>query len=160
MGCSGVREDPQRARAHRRGDRAHDELVALLGPGETVESREWIADALLRKGDFLREAGDRAGAVAAYRTVFDRFSLDPEGDLPRMAAGGGLEAARLSHTFLRFESSLELAQGIVERFGGSRDREVQERVAVAELIVQALAYRKRLLGFVSRAGHAVWPASR
>ena len=134
--------------------------MSRADPGETVESREWIADALLRKGDFLRDAGDRAGAVTAYRSVFERFSLDPEGDLPRMAAGGGLEAARLSHTFLRFDASLELARGIVQRFGDSRDAEVQERVAVAEMIVHALAYRKRLLGLVSRAGRAVWPASR
>jgi tetratricopeptide (TPR) repeat protein len=139
---------------------AHDELVALLDPGETVESREWIADALLRKGDFLRDAGDRAGAVDAYRSVFDRFSLDHAGELPRMAAGGGLEAARLSHTFLRFDTSFELAQAIVERFRGSADAELQERVAVAEMIVNALANRKRLLGLLSRAGRAVWPASR
>ena len=92
--------------------------------------------------------------------MFDRFSLDARGELPRMASGGGLEAARLSHTFLRFDTSFELAQQIIERFGDSRDAEVQERVEVAEMIVGALAYRKRLLGLASRVGRAFWPASR
>ena len=154
MGAARVREDPQRARRASTTPSRRTTARRAARPGETVELREWIADALLRKGDFLRDAGDRAGAIAAYRSVFDRFSLDPEGDLPRLAAGGGLEAARLSHGFLRFDRSLELAQAIVARFGGSADAEVRERVAVAEMIVTALAKRKRLLGFLARAGRA------
>ena len=139
---------------------AHDELIALLEPGSTVELREWIADALLRKGDMLREGRDRRAAAAAYRDAFDRFSLDREGELPRLASAGGLEAARLLHTFLRFDASFDLAQALVERFGDSRDTEVQERVEVAQMIVTALAYRKRMLRLVSRAGRALWPSAR
>jgi tetratricopeptide (TPR) repeat protein len=139
---------------------AHDELVALLDPGETAELREWMADAFLRKGDFLRDAGDRTGAIAAYRQAFERFSLDTEGDLPRLASAAGLEAARLAHSFLHPETSLELARTLVERYAWTEDEEVRERVALAEMMVSALVQRKRIFRVASRVARAFWPPAR
>ena len=138
---------------------AHDELIAMLEPGATVELREWIADALLRKGDILRERGDRArlppptatrstGSRSIARASC-RVSPLREGSRPRGCCTPSCASTRRSSS----------REAIVERFGDSADAEVQERVEVAQMIVTALAYRKRLLGLVSRAGRAFWPGS-
>ena len=91
-------------RTRARRSRRTTSSSTLLEPGETVELREWIADALLRKGDFLRDAGDRAGRRRRLPQTCSTASRSTARATCRaLAPAAGLEAARLSHTFLRFE---------------------------------------------------------
>ena len=124
---------------------AYDAAVDALEPADTLVRREWIADALIAKGALLRERGDQDAAGEAFREVFDRFSADPEGRLPQLAAWSGATAVQLLHRFRRAGEMRALCQAIVDRFGGSEDEAIQQIVWRAGVQVQGLAYRERLL---------------
>jgi tetratricopeptide (TPR) repeat protein len=124
---------------------AYDEAITMLEPGETLERREWIADALVAQGVLFRDRGDRAKAAATFRSVFERFSDDPGGRLPHLAAWSGATAARLLHRYRRPAEMRALSQAIVDRFEDSEDVEVQKLVGHASLHVTGLTYRERML---------------
>jgi tetratricopeptide (TPR) repeat protein len=124
---------------------AYDEAVEALEPADTLVRREWIADALIAKGALQRDRGDQDAAGATFREVFDRFSDDPEGRLPQLAAWSGATAVQLLHRFRRAGEMRTLCQAIVDRFGESDDEAIQQIVWRAGVQGQGLAYRERLL---------------
>ena len=123
----------------------YDAAVVVLDRPHTLEQREMVADALIAKGIILRDLGDREGAAAAFRSVFDRFGDDRGGRLPSLAAWSGFTAARLLHRYRDPVEMRELSQLLVERFEDSEDEEVQELVWRAGLNARGLAYRERIL---------------
>ena len=73
--------------------RAYRDALETVDPAPDLEFREMTASWLIELGGLQLAAGDRAGAARSYRTVFDRYSTDPEGRLPHLASWAGCEAA-------------------------------------------------------------------
>ena len=72
----------------------YDDVVARFGTAPELQVREWVANALVNKGNTLRQLGRSEEAITAYQDVVTRFGAAPDPVLKELVEGARALEAR------------------------------------------------------------------
>jgi tetratricopeptide (TPR) repeat protein len=109
----------------------YDEAISNRWEVTTLEDRDWLAWALIERGQALEQLGRLKEALASYEELVARFDDAPEADIQERVAIALAQTTLVLRKLKRPEDALAVCDAVLSRFGETADERFAPSISYA-----------------------------